>query len=190
MDPTFYGLGAPTPTKNGAKKLNLRPVLFIAGGALLVVVVLGIIANMLNPNTAEISQRLAYRVDALTTLVKKSTDQIQGDSLRKINADLALTLAGDNAVVQKAIPAVKTTPRLTAIKTEETDAQTTTKLKAAGVNGTFDSAYKTVLLQKIESTRALISELYKKSSNTTLKNNLTTLSTHLKTYYDQLKALQ
>lgn len=189
MDPTYKGLSVPTPSKTRPGGPNLRKALLIGGGLLLVFVVIGFIANLLAPNTTDISQRLLYRVDALNTLVSNAQDNISSDDLGKINADLSIILIGDYKALTNVIPTVKTTKELTAIKTEEADAATTDALKTAKVNGQFDSTYKKTLMQKLEATYALSNELLTKSSKSTTKTALTTFREHLITYYNQLKAL-
>lgn len=190
MDPTYKGFSVPTPTKTKNGTLNMRRPLLIGGGLLAVFIIIGIIANILTPNTTNISQRLLYRVDALNTLMGAARSNIQDDALAKINADLLIVTTGDYTALSTAIPTAKTTKELTAIKTEETDATTTEKLKTAKINGQYDTTYKTVLKQKIESAYALATELQNKSSKTAVKSALTTLKEHLNTYYEQLKDLE
>lgn len=190
MDPTYKGLSVPTPTKVRSGGLNMRKPLLIGGGILVLFIIIGIIANFLTPNTTIISQRLLYRVDALNTLMNSARASIQNDALAKINADLLIVMTGDYTALNKVIPTAKTTKELTAIKTEEADATTTANLKTAKVNGQYDSTYKTTLIQKIEATYALATELQNKSSKSSVKTALTTLKEHLNTYYTQLKNLQ
>lgn len=189
MDPTYRGLSAPTPTKARSGKLNLRPALFIGGGVLILFVIIGLVVNMLSPNTTTLSQRLLYRVDALSTLISSARTDIGDDSLAKINADLSIVLTGDYAALAKVIPTAKSTNELKKIKTEEADADTTAKLKTAKINGQYDSTYKTVLIQKIEAANALANELQSKSSKSSVKSALTTLKDHLGIYYTELKKL-
>lgn len=189
MDPTYKGLSVPTPTKTRSGGPNLRMALLIGGGVLLLFVIIGLVANFLTPNTTNVSQRLLYRVDALSTLVSSAQNNISSDDLAKINADLSIVLIGDYKALTDIIPAAKTTKELTAMKTEEADAATTDALKTAKINGQFDSTYKTTLMQKLEATYALADELLTKSSKSTTKASLTTFKEHLNTYYTQLKAL-
>lgn len=189
MDPTYKGLSVPTPSKTRPGSPNLRKALLIGGGILVLFIIIGFIANLMTPNTTNISQRLLYRVDALNELVSDAQDNISSDDLAKINADISIVLIGDYKTLTGVIPTVKTTKELTAIKTEEADATTTEALKTAKINGQFDSEYKTVLMQKLETTYALSNELLTKSSKSTTKAALTTFREHLITYYNQLKAL-
>lgn len=189
MDPTYKGLSVPTPTKTRGGGFNLRKPLLIGGGVLVFFILIGILANLFTTDTSTLSQRLLYRMDALEALAASAKNDISSDSLSKINADLSLVLTGDNTALKKVIPAVKTTSELTKIKTEETDANTTAKLKTAKVNGQYDSSYKEVLIQKIETANALITELWSKSSKSSVKTELVTINEHLKVYYAQLKAL-
>lgn len=189
MDPTYKGLSVPTPTKTRSGNPNLRKALLIGGGLLLLFVIIGFVANLLTPNTTNVSQRLLYRVDALSTLVSSAQKDISSNDLAKLNADLSIVLIGDYKTLTDVIPAAKTTSELTAIKTEEADSATTEALKTAKINGQFDSTYKTTLMQKLEAAYALADELLTKSSKSTTKTALTTFKNHLNTYYTELKAL-
>lgn len=190
MDPTYKGLHVPTPTNTVQKKtLNWKRALLIGGGILVGMIVLGFVANLLTPDNTTVTQRMLYRIDALTTLTSNSRGSIQGDVLSKINTDLSVMLNGDNGALKKAVPTPKITPELTAIKKEEADAATTEKLNTAKVNGAFDIVYKTVLIQKIEEAAKIVKDVYGKTSNTTLKQALVTTADHLNTYYQQLKKL-
>ncbi len=190
MDPTFKGLSAPTPTRMRTNNASLKKVLVIAGGFLLLIAVIGIVATLLTPNDTALSQRLLYRLDALSALATTANSSIQDDNLSKINADVSIVLTGDIASINKLIPTAKTTPELTAIKTEEADATTTANLKTALVNGEYDSTYKTVLEQKLEAAKALAAELAGKTTSAQLKQALATLQDHLQTYGVQLTNLQ
>ncbi len=189
MDPTYKGLSVPTPTRTRGGGLNLRKPLLIGGGIIVLITIAAFVANALTPNTTTLSQRLLYRTDALLALTNSAQKDISSDALAKVNADLMIVLTSDNAALQKAIPAAKTTKELTKIKTEETDADTTARLATAKINGEYDSTYKTILLQKLETENALVSELWTKSSKASVKSTLLTLNDHLKLYYAQLKAL-
>jgi hypothetical protein len=190
MDPTFKGLGAPTPTKMRTSNASLRKTLVITGGFLLLVIVIGVAVSLLTPNNATLSQRFLYRLDALDTLTSTAQASIQDDNLSKVNADLSLVLTGDITSINKLIATAKTTPELTAIKTEEADKTTTDNLKTAQINGQYDSTYKTVLKQKVAAANALAVELAGKTTDTQLKQALATLQSHLQTYYTQLTGLQ
>lgn len=190
MDPTFKGLSAPTPKKVQTSSTSLRKALVIAGGFLLLIAIAGVAMTLLTPNNTTLSQRFLYRLDALDALTVTARANIQDDNLSKVNADLSLVLTGDITSISKLIATAKTTPELTAIKTEEADATTTDNLKKALVNGQYDSTYKTVLKQKVGAASALATEIAGKTTSTQLKQALTTLQDHLQTYYTQLTNLQ
>jgi len=103
---------------------------------------------------------------------------------------LLIVLASDSVALKKVIPTAKTTTELTKIKTEEADAASVTKLKTAKINGQYDTTYKDILIQKIETANALVTELYGKATKSSVKSELVTINEHLKVYYAQLKALQ
>lgn len=191
MDPTYKGLHVPTPMSTPQRKGsgNLKKGLVIGGVIIAGIILLGLAVNFLTPNNTGITQRMLYRIDALSTLTSSSRAFIKNGDLSKINTDLSIMLNGDNAELKKAVPVVKMTPELTAIKKEETDATTADKLKTATINGAFDTVYKTVLMQKLEAASQIIKDVYKETSSKTLKQTLTNTADHINTYYQQLKKL-
>jgi len=189
MDPTYKGLPTPLPTVQGRRGPNLRLVLIIAGAFLLLITVLGLIFSAGNGSSTEQNQRLLYRLDALLTLTKNAQDQLKDDSLKKLNAELSLVLTGDQTAVTKVIPTAKNSSSLTAIKTEETDADTTAKLKTAASNGTYNSTYKSVMQDKLSSLYSLSATVGKSSASSKTKAALATMNEHLTVYFNQLKDL-
>jgi predicted outer membrane protein len=73
-------------------------------------------------------------------------------------------------------------------KTAEADTATFDSLKNAALNNNFDSAYRKTISQKLESTNALIRELYDKTSDKDLKSILNDAYTHFKLLQNQLAA--
>lgn len=190
MDPTYKGLSAPTPHSNRPKTgVNWQRALLVAVGLIGGIMIIGLLVDVLSPKSTNITQRLLYRFDALTTLTNSARPNIKDNNLSKVNADLSLMLNGDNTAIKKVTPVVKMDAELTAIKKVETDATTTDKLKTALVNGSFDTAYKKVLIQKLEATSSLITEVSSKTSSSTLKKALATAYDHMNTYYIQIKKL-
>ncbi len=117
MDPTYKGLSAPTPNSGRSSSgLDWRRGLFFTAGLVGLIVIIALVSSMLTPNTTNITQRLLYRLDALTTMATSARSNIRDDSLSKINADLSLILNGDYLAIKKATPVVQMNAELTAIK--------------------------------------------------------------------------
>lgn len=188
MDPTYKGLGTPTPTKVKPQKQIPRWVLYV-GAFIALAVVAAIIAMMISPKSDNVKQRLLYRVDALNSLTRDARSKIQSGDLAKINSELSIMLTNDNESIKKVIPATKLDDTLKSIRTQEQDKATEEKLKTALVNGSYDSAYKTVLIQKVEATIALLQEIYTKNATKKQKPVLDNTYKNLNNYLVQLKAL-
>ncbi len=186
MDPTYKGLGVPVPDKIRSPGPNFRLIFTVVGVFILIVAVVGIIAQMNSGGSSNHSQRLLYRLDALVALTSSASSSLQDDDLSKINAEVALVLTSDAVDVKKVIPAAKADKTLNDIKAEEADKATAETLKTAKLNGIYDTSYRTILKQKIETTYALAGEVSDKSSKTSVKNTLATLREHLSTYFKQL----
>lgn len=188
MDPTFKGLGTPTPTKV-KPQMHLPRWLLYVGAFVVLALVATVIAMMITPKSDNIKQRLLYRIDALSSLTSDARPNIQSGDLAKINSELSLMLTNDGESIKKVIAAAKLNDTLKSIRTQEQDKATDEKLKTARINGSFDSAYKTVLIQKIEATIALLQEVYTKNATKKQKPILDSTYKNLNNYLAQLKAL-
>lgn len=186
MDPTYKGLPTPLPTVQKRGGPNLRLAMLIGGGFLVLIVVLGLIFGGGGTSTND-RQRLLYRLDALIAMTNTAKLSLKSDNLQKINAELSLVLTSDQTAVTAVIPAAKATKELSALKTEEADAELVTTLKAAAANGTYDSAYKAALQEKLSATYSLANELVANTSSSAIKTALTPLNEHITSYFNQLK---
>ncbi len=187
MDPTFKGLPTPLPTARQQQGPNFRLILLVASGFLLLIFVLGLLFSS-GGSPTDTTQRLVYRIDALIALTSSAKSNIKDDELAKLNAELSLTLIGDQALLTSVLPKVKVDKTLTAIKKEEADSATLALLKDASVNGTHDTTYRSVLSTKIQETSALAEEVSSASSKKVIKDILTTLKDHLTIYFGQLES--
>lgn len=189
MDPTFKGLGVPTPVRMPAKSFDIRRGLLFGGIVVAVVIIVSLVVSTVTAGPTNELQRMLYRLDALSTLTINARGSISSDELSKVNASLSLILEGDNVAIKKVISPVQLNSTLSAIKTEETDTASTDKLQTAKLNADYDSTYRAIVTQKVEATSALATELLDKVSSSQQKTALTTLRTHLDTYDAQLKSL-
>lgn len=188
MDPTFKGLPTPLPTVQRKPGPNIVAIVSITGGFLLLIFVLGLLFGRGGGSVNE-KQQLLYRLDATISLVDNAKKSLQNDDLQKINTELSLILKGDQPAVVAAIPKIKPTKELTALKTKEADAETTEKLKTAAVNGLHDTTYKEVLQQKLSELYTLSAKVNGETTSKSLKSATATLNEHATFYFNQIKEL-
>ncbi|HMR72597.1 MAG TPA: hypothetical protein PKD68_01165 [Candidatus Saccharibacteria bacterium] len=188
MDPTYKGLPTPVPTAQFKRGPNLKLILLIAGGFLVLITVLGLLFSRGGGNTNE-QQQLLYRLDALLTLTTSAKKSLTDDNLQKINAEITLVLTGDQTEVKAAIPTAKSSKALTALKEAEADTATAEKLTAAAQNGAYNTTYEEVLTQKLSSLYTLSVKVNQEASSKKLKTATATMNEHLSVYYNQLTAL-
>ncbi len=187
MDPTYKGLATPVPNKiNQTSGPNLKLVVLISLAVLAVLGIVGFFISSAGSEDRYLTQRLSYRLDTLDTIAGGAQANVSDDNLRKISSELSLVLTGDIAAIKKLLPIVKTDSKLTAIKTEETDKTTMDGLKDAKLNGIYDTAYKTALVEKLQTSYQLTQDVKSKSSSKSMKSALTTLGEHLNFYSIQL----
>lgn len=185
MDPTYKGLPTPLPTAQPKRGPNLKLILIIAGAFLVLITVLGLVFSRGSGNVNE-QQQLLYRLDAFMTLMNDGKRSLTDDNLQKINAEITLVLAGDQAAVKAATPTAKSSKALTALKAAEADSATTEKLKTAAQAGAYNTTYEEVLVEKLSSLYTLSAKVNKDTSSKKLKAATATLNEHLTTYYNQL----
>lgn len=135
-----------------------------------------IVANQ--DTTGPLSQRLTYRLDALEDILKDGKKNASSDKLRKVTGEGSILLAGDMTAVKAAIPESKG-KKPAAIVDAESSKPSLERLKAAKVNGTYDTAYASELAAKLEATRALTRELHKETRSKSLRAALNTMHQHL-----------
>lgn len=189
MDPTFKGLSAPLPSTRPTRRApQLKLILLIAGGFLLIVTVLGLIFSR-GGTDKYLSQRLVYRIERVQALTN-SAENASNNEIRKIASEVRIVLSGHATTLKPLLPSAKTDKQLAAIKTAEQDETGQKALSDAKLNGVFDSTYKRLFSEKIQETYALAGEIHDKTPNKSLKTALANLRNDLQAYYTQLQAIQ
>ena len=166
MDPSqhFY-----TTVGQQPKRTIPRRTLIIIGSivaVILLIVLLVIAANAGNGLKNE-EQRLNARLQALSTLSESSAPSIQDDNVQKANAELDSITLTTLASLGTSLPKPSK-----AIQTDEADATLTSTLQNAKLAGTFDSAYKTAIQQKLEALVALLDDISTQVKAGPLSQNL------------------
>lgn len=188
MDPTYRGFGAPVPTarRNGGGLAGRMTLIII----ILVIAAIGGAALLfLNQDESKpLQPKLIARLDTLQKMVAEGTKNVKDGDLRKTNSDITIQVLSDTAAIQTKLESMGQDKPSDADAAAEADTATFETLKNAALNNNFDSTYRRTIAQKLESTNALIRELYDKTSDKGLKSVLNSAYTHFKLLQNQLAA--
>ena len=189
MDPSYLGrpVQAPTTQRRGLISGRTLTVLVLLVLAIAVGLVLLIASG---DRSGPLQARVSARQTTTLRLVADGKKNLSSDQLTKLNAELQVVLISDNVTLQSALAGAglkKVDKKVTAA---ETDSLTFMKLQTAKVNGQYDSTYRGVLLQKLDSLRGLLKELYSETKNKQLKAAVNAEYKHLSGYYDTLEKIE
>lgn len=152
-------------------------IIGLIGGVLVLLVIAIVVMNIfLSQNSIGTqSQHLSARLSNLSTLTTSATKLLTNSELKKLNAETSIITAGTVSELESLFP-----KKIDAnIQSEESVATDTTKLASAKLAGTYDTEYKQVLSQRLESIDALLVEMYNK---TTSKATRTSIDGRYKNY--------
>lgn len=185
MDPSYQGRVPQVPSKQRIRRgLRLTPrALLLIGGALAAI----IIGAVLLANSGDKSGPLQLRLSArLATLEKMSSDgrkNLSSGDLKELNGRLAIQLASDQKTIGDAMTARKPNKDITAA---EADTASFDTLEDARLNSRYDTTYRRIVSQKLDSTTALMRELYDSTRSKALKAALNDSYRSLKELENQL----
>jgi len=186
MDPTYQGFGAPVPTKNPTRPgiSGGKLIMLIAGG--LVVILLGVFLLINSGDkTGALQQRLSARLSTMQRIIAEGKKNVHDPELSEINSVISLQVLSDTTTLNTAMKSPKPDDTVVA---SEADTASFDELKTAALNSRFDAAYRKIIAAKLESTNALIREIYDETSSKSLKTELNTVYGHLKQLQNQLAA--
>lgn len=179
MNPQYLGQPAPVPSKLPPQRAGISGRMTLIVGLLIVAVLAGIGLMVANRDTSgPLSQRLTLRMAALQDIIKDGKKNASSDKLTKITAEASLLLSGDSTAITAAQGKSKTKASA-AITNAENSKPALERLKQAKINAVYDTAYSSELTAKLESTSALIRELYKVTKSKKLKTALNTTNIHI-----------
>lgn len=189
MDPSL--LGKPIPTPVAQKPANRFPKGLLLIGLLIVAITAAVFMLFASSsdNNGQLMQRLSARQATTLKIIADGQKNLTNDDLSKINSELSIILLSSDAALQTELKSAGIKKLDKTITAAEADSETFTKLTSAKLNAQYDSTYKTVLTQKLESLQALLRELHDKTKSKSLKTVLSTEYKHLSTYSDELGKL-
>jgi len=166
MQPTFI---PPVANPKKPRLLAGKMMWVIIGGvvAILLGSVLLMFANSSDP--AEDIDRLNARMDSLVAIIKQGSTLARTSELQKINSDASILLVGDTASLKLATSTNSDVGKNKAVIQSEDVSNTIKKIKAASVDGRFDSVYIAELNQQLTKTMELLKRVYNRTNSPALK---------------------
>lgn len=189
MDPSLLGRPIPTPTAQKPTGLVTKRTFMI-----ILLVIAALVGGSLlllggSDNSGTLLQRASARQATTQRLVADGQKNITNDDLSKLNSELSILLAGSTPALQAEVSKAGIKSLDKAIVAAEADVATFEKLATAKLNGQYDSTYRGVLAQKLESLLALFEELNGKTNSKSLKTMLSTDYEQLSGYVKTLETL-
>jgi len=166
-----------------------KKTLFMILAAVVVIAVAIVLVVSSQDNSGQLQQRLSARQATTLKIIADGQKNIGDDDLGKLNSELNIILSSDNNELQAALKTAgmkKVDKKITAA---EADLDTFKKLATAKLNAQYDTAYRSVLTQKLESLRALMRELHDATNSRSLKAALSLEYKHVNEYLDTLSKL-
>jgi hypothetical protein len=163
-------------------------LLFIIGGV--VVIILAIYMTIASQDqSVPLQARLSARLTTLGTMVAVGEKNAKNPDLRQMNSTIATQVLSDTTSIAAELKKAGLSRPDKTVTTAEADTASFTTLTDAALNNNFDSTYKKMIAQKLDSTNALIKELYDKTTtHKSLKPVLNEAYGHFKLLQSQLAA--
>jgi hypothetical protein len=188
MDPTYHGFGAPVPTKNYSRGGLQRNMLLLIIGGIVAVIIAGFLLISSQDKSGPLQTRLSARLDALQKIAAEGTKNAKDPGLRELNSRISIQVLSDTTSIDAALKSAGAKKPDKSVTTDEADTASFTTLHEAALNNRFDSAYKKLIAQKLDSTNALVKELFDTTGNKNLRSVLNDTYGHFKQLQDQLAA--
>ncbi len=169
MDPSYRGRipQVPYSTRQSSGRFRLSPKTLLMGLVLLVLIIVGfVLLSQSGDKSGPLQQHLIARLTTLQKITDEGEKNIVSGDLREFNARLRIQLSSDIKGITDVATPGKTDKAITA---NEADTASFETLKDAQLNSRFDDAYRKLIAQKLDSTAALMKEVYGKTPSRKLK---------------------
>lgn len=186
MDPTLLGRPMPAPTAQKPAGAFSARLVFLVLAVLAVLVGVFLLVASSSDGSRQLLERLSARQATTLKLLADGQKNLTDDNLSKLNSELTLVLLSDTNALDTELSKAGIKKIDKDILASETDEATFDKLKTAKLNGQYDTAYRTVLTQRLESLRSLLRELHDKTKSKSLKSVTNAEYTHLSGYINSL----
>lgn len=177
---------APEAPKQG---LNNKLFFMLIGGGLLVAIIVGVLAlTSGGGGPTQKMQSLAARMVTLQSISSDAQKNIKNNQLRTTNSTLALFLTNANRDIAE--PLLKNGVDVKkidkSIQAKENGDKLTAKLEDARLNATFDRTYAREMSYQLETTAALMKEIYTSTGSKSFKEFLEKTDDNLQPIKKQL----
>ena len=172
MDPSYRGRVPQVPysARQSGGRFRLQPRTLVIALVLVVIVIIGfVLLSQSGDKTGPLQQHLTARLATLQKMTDEGDKNIKGSDLREFNARLRIQLSSDIKSISDVVTQAKADKAITA---NEADTASFESLKTAQLNSRFDDTYRTLITAKLDSTNALMKELYGKTPSKKLKDAL------------------
>lgn len=146
IEPTNAHTGSKPASKESKGVLGL----LIFGVVLAVGAIIFMFSNPAADPATE-SQKLVWRMSALEEYLVIGRKYSQSDDMKKFTSDTIILVSGDVPKIEEVIRSAGYNKVNKDIRLAEADEEKLEELRTAGVNGRFDTVYKPLLTEKIDS---------------------------------------
>jgi hypothetical protein len=177
VSPTDYlNQIAPQPTRSKFDLLHQKPsrlALIGLGAAFIIVIILSVVVGLMTGNGSNI-EHLAAKLGSTQSIAVSATDNLKDTQLRKLNSDLKLFLTN---TIRDATPifaksGVKMDSLSASVTKAESNTTTLATLEDARLNAVYDMKYARVMAYQLDTVITLMQQIYKNTSNESLKSFL------------------
>jgi len=176
VSPTDYlNQIAPQPTRSKFDLLHQKPsrlALIGLGAAFIIVIILSIAVSLMTGSGNV--EHLAAKLNSTQSIAVSATDNLKDTQLRKLNSDLKLFLTN---TIRDATPifaksGVKMDSLSASVTKAESNTPTLATLEDARLNAVYDMKYARVMAYQLDTVITLMQQIYKNTSNESLKSFL------------------
>ena len=152
---------APQAPKKQGFGLNLKTVVIVAGGLLVLTLIIGIIAGLVGSGPATDWQRLSLRLATTEAIAEDSDALIKNSQLRSINSEIKLYITDTNRDLTTRLEAKKIDPEKASdtIIAAEANADMLDRLESGRLNAKYDRTYAREMTYQIGTILALYQKL-------------------------------
>lgn len=186
MGPQYYS--SPVAQKSsGPDKKFLILIIFVVLAAL---IGMAMLVFGKSSDAGDLLPRAVVRQQNLLKMTQDAQKEIRSGDLLKINSDARLFLTSDLALLQQLSKEAGQKGPTKEVVAAEADSVSAKRLSDAALSGRYDSAYITVMSQKIDSQQALLREIFTKAETKSIKEGASTVYNKLENIQKQLSDLQ
>ena len=152
---------APQAPKKQGFGLNLKTVVIVGRGLLVLALIIGIIAGLVGSGPATDWQRLSLRLATTEAIAEDSDALIKNSQLRSINSEIKLYITDTNRDLTTRLEAKKIDPEKASdtIIAAEANADMLDRLESGRLNAKYDSTYAREMTYQIGTILALYQKL-------------------------------